>query len=126
MKKAVWRPCFLNTHALSSLYKAFPALEARRIAKKLEIHYTPRHGSWLDIIKTELNVMICQYLSRRIENIGLLREKLAIWESSRNEHIACIQWHFTNGNAEIKLVSLYPKFGTVDGNCFLYIIRSIH
>ena len=106
----------LNTHALSSLYKAFPAPEARRIAKKLEIHYTPKHGSWLDIAEIELNVMTRQCLSRRIEDIGMLRQELTAWENDRNKHTACIQWHFTTDNARTKLVSLYPKFGIVDGN----------
>ena len=105
----------LNTHAISSLYKAFPAPEARRIAKKLEFHYTPKHGSWLDIAEIELNVMTRQCLSRRVKDIGLLRQELAAWESDRNKHTACIRWHFTTDNARTKLVSLYPKFGTVDG-----------
>ena len=106
----------LNTHALSSLYKAFPAPEARRIAKKLEIHYTPKHGSWLNIAEIELNVMTRQCLSRRIGDIGLLRQELAAWESERNEHTSCIQWQFTTNNARIKLMSLYPKFGSIDEN----------
>ncbi len=100
----------LNTHALSSLYKAFPASEARRIAKKLEIHYTPKHGSWLDIAEIELNVMTRQCLSRRIENIDLLRRELAAWECDRNEHAACVHWQFSTDNARLKLISLYPKF----------------
>ena len=100
----------LNTHALSSLYKAFPAPEARRIAKKLEIHYTPKHGSWLNIAEIELNVMTRQCLSRRIEDIVLLRQELAAWECDRNKHTAYIQWHFTTDNARAKLVSLYPRF----------------
>ena len=104
----------LNTHALSSLYKAFPAPEARRIAKKLEIHYTPKHGSWLDIAEIELNVMTRQCLSRRIENIDLLRQELTAWESDRNEHTACIHWHFTTDKARTKLTSLYPKFDITD------------
>ena len=108
----------LNTHALSSLYKAFPAPEAHRIAKKLEIHYTPKHGSWLDIAEIELTVMTRQCLSRRIEEIGLLRQELAAWESDRNEHTACIHWQFTTDNARTKLVSLYPKFGKVEKNKF--------
>lgn len=102
----------LNTHALSSLYKAFPASEARRIAKKLEIHYTPKHGSWLDIAEIELNVMTRQCLSRRIENMDLLRQELVAWERDRNEHKADIQWQFTTDKARTKLVSLYPKFGS--------------
>ena len=101
----------LNTHAISSLYKAFPAPEARRITKKLEIHYTPKHGSWLNIAEIELNVMTRQCLTRRIERIDSLRQELAAWEHDRNEHTACIQWHFTTDNARTKLVSLYPKFG---------------
>lgn len=106
----------LNTHALSSLYKAFPAPEARRIAKKLEIHYTPKHGSWLDIAEIELNVMTRQCLCRRIEDMDVLRQELAAWESDRNQHTACIQWQFTTDKARIKLVSLYPKFGPVEEN----------
>lgn len=106
----------LNTHALSSLYKTFPAPEARRIAKKLEIHYTPKHGSWLDITEIELNVMTRQCLSRRIADIVLLRQELAAWEGNRNEHTACIQWQFTTDNARTKLVSLYPKFDVVVKN----------
>ena len=103
----------LNTHAVSSLYKAFPAKEARRIAKKLEIHYTPKHGSWLNIAEIELNVMTRQCLSRRIEGMELLRKELAAWESDRNAHTACIQWQFTNDKARTKLTSLYPKFGRI-------------
>lgn len=106
----------LNTHALSSLYKVFPAPEARRIAKKLEIHYTPKHGIWLNIAEIELNVMTCQCLSRRMKDIDLLRQELAVWESDRNEHTTCIQWQFTTDDARTKLVSLYPKFGFIDGN----------
>ena len=104
----------LNTHAVSSLYKAFPAKEARRIAKKLEIHYTPKHGSWLNIAEIELNVMTRQCLSRRVEGMELLRKELAAWESDRNAHTACIQWQFTNDKARTKLTSLYPKFGPID------------
>ena len=104
----------LNTHALSPLYKAFPALEARRIAKKLESHYTPKHGSCLDIAEIELNVTTRQCLSRKVEDICLLRQELVAWGNDRNEHTACIQWHFTTDKARTKLVSLYPKFGTVD------------
>jgi len=95
----------LNTHALASLYKAFPAPEAQRLAKKLEIHYTHKHGSWLNIAEIELNVMTRQCLSRRIEEIGLLRQ-----ERDRNEHAADVYWQFTADNARTKLVSLYPKF----------------
>ena len=102
----------VNTH-VSSLYKVFPAPEARRIAKKLEIHYTPKHGSWLDIVEIKLNVMRCQCLIKRI----LLRQELTAWESGRNEYTACIQWQLTTSSARTKLVSLYPKFdATVKNN----------
>lgn len=100
----------LNTHAVSSLYKTFPASEAHRIARKLEIHYTPKHGSWLDIAEIELNVMTRQCLSRRIDCEEKLRQELNAWESERNKNTACIQWQFTIDNARTKLVSLYPKF----------------
>lgn len=100
----------LNTHAIASLYKAFPAQEARRIAKKLEIHYTPKHGSWLNMAEIELNVMTRQCLTRRIADIDELRQELAAWEADRNQAGANICWHFTSDNAREKLVSLYPKF----------------
>ncbi len=108
----------LNTHAIASLYKTFPAQEARRIAKKLEIHYTPKHGSWLDIAEIELNVMTRQCLSRRIENIDLLRQELAAWECDRNKHAACVHWQFSTDNARSKLISLYPKFDMTDESLF--------
>lgn len=75
----------LNTHKPASLYKKYPPEEARRIIKKLEIHYTPKHGSWLDIAEIELNVMTRQCLSRRIESIDILRSELSDWEVERNE-----------------------------------------
>lgn len=78
----------LNTHKPASLYKRYPADEARRIIKRLEIHYTPKHGSWLDIAEIEVNVMTRQCLSRRIENIANLREELAAWEVERNTVVA--------------------------------------
>ena len=93
-----------HIYAISSLYRAFPAPEARRIAKRLEIHYTPKHGSWLDIAEIELNVMARQCLSRRIKEIILLRQELAAWESDRNKHTSYIQWQFTTDNARIKLI----------------------
>ena len=100
----------LNTHAIASLYKTFPAQEARRIARKLEIHYTPKHGSWLDMAEMELNVMTRQCLSRRIADIDELRRELAAWETDRNHASENICWHFTTDNAREKLISLYPKF----------------
>lgn len=98
----------LNTHKPASLYKVFPPAEARRILKRLEIHYTPKHGSWLDMAEIELNVMTRQCLSRRIENIDLLRRELSAWEAERNQNKAKIQWHFQTADAREKLMSLYP------------------
>ena len=102
----------LNTHKAASLYKAFPPSEARRIIKRLEIHYTPKHGSWLDMAEIELNVMTRQCLSRRIENIAKLREELAAWEVERNTVAAKVNWQFRTADARVKLSSLYPKFTT--------------
>ena len=100
----------LNTHKPASLYKKYPPEEARRIIKKLEIHYTPKHGSWLDIAEIELNVMTRQCLSRRIADIELLRSELSVWETERNTIAAKVDWHFRTGDARIKLKSLYPNF----------------
>ena len=100
----------LNTHKPASLYKAFPPEEARRIIKKLEIHYTLKHGSWLDIAEIELNVMTRQCLSRRIPSIDVLRSELAAWEGERNNGKSKVNWQFTTKDARIKLISLYPEF----------------
>ena len=102
----------LNTHKPASLYKKYPPEEARRIIKKLEIHYTPKHGSWLDIAEIELNVMTRQCLARRIAEIGLLRRELSAWEVERNTLAAKVNWHFRTSDARIKLSSLYPVFTT--------------
>lgn len=99
----------LNTHKPASLYKKYSPEEARRIIKKLEIHYTPKHGSWLDIAEIELNVMTRQCLSRRIENIDILRSELRIWEQERNSIQATVNWQFRTKDARVKLVSLYPE-----------------
>ena len=98
----------LNTHKPASLYKRFKPEEARRITKKLEIHYTPKHGSWLDIAEIELNVMTRQCLNRRIDNIEILRKELAAWEMERNKTKANVNWHFRTRDARVKLISLYP------------------
>lgn len=101
----------LNTHKPSSLYKKYPAAEARRIRKRLEIHYTPKHRSWLDIVEIELNVMTRQCLSRRIDGIGRLRTELAAWEVERNSIAAKVNWQFRTPDARIKLQSLYSSLG---------------
>ena len=89
----------LNTHKAASLYKAFPPSEARRIIKRLEIHYTPKHGSWLDMdmAEIELNVMTRQCLSRRISTLDKLKCELSAWKMERNRDTAKIQWHFQTG-----------------------------
>ncbi len=103
----------LNTHKPASLYKAFPPAQARRIIKRLEIHYTPKHGSWLDIAEIELNVMTRQCLSRRIDSIDTLRSELTAWEEGRNLEHAKIEWHFQTADARIKLISLYPTISSI-------------
>ena len=100
----------LNTHKAASLYKKYPAAKARRIIKRLEIHYTPKHGSWLDIAELELNVMTRQCLSQRISDIDRLRTELAAWETERNSVAAKVNWQFRTPDARIKLQSLYPTF----------------
>ncbi|BBB89497.1 hypothetical protein MAMMFC1_02602 [Methylomusa anaerophila] len=100
----------LNTHRPASLYKVFAPQEARRIIKRLELHYTPKHGSWLNIAEIELNVMTRQCLSRRIDTISRLKEELQCWKNERNQKVSRVNWHFRLDNARIKLISLYPKF----------------
>ena len=103
----------LNTHKAASLYNAFPPSEARRIIKRLEIHYTPKHGSWLDMAEIELNVMPRQCLSRRISTLDKLKCEISAWEMERNRDTAKIQWHFQTGDAREKLISLYPTLSSV-------------
>ncbi len=98
----------LNTHSPASLYKAFPPEEARRILRKLEFHYTPKHGSWLNMAEIELNVMTRQCLSRRINSLEELSQELSCWERERKQLKATIKWQFTTKDARVKLRSLYP------------------
>lgn len=100
----------LNTHSAASLYEAFEPEEARCLARRLEIHYTPKHGSWLNIAEIELSALSTQCLDRRIPGIDLLKTEVAAWESDRNNRAAPIDWRFTTENARIKLKRLYPKF----------------
>lgn len=99
----------LNTHNISSLYEVFPPDEALRFAKRLEIHYTPKHGSWLNIAEIELSVMTNQCLGRRIPDLNTLNVQLSAWEHSRNTLQKSVQWHFTTADARNKLRWLYPK-----------------
>ena len=99
----------LNTHAISSLYEAFPPEEAFRLAQRLEIHFTPKHGSWLNIAECELSSLAAQCLgSKRIADIELLNKELAAWHTRRNGTQKGVEWHFTTADARIKLKRLYP------------------
>jgi len=99
----------LNTHKPASLYEAFEPAEARRLIEKLEIHYTPKHGSWLNMAETELSVMTKQCLDRRIPDVATLRREIAAWERQRNKARSKINWQFTTHDARIKLRKLYPS-----------------
>jgi transposase len=98
----------LNTHKLASLYEAFPPAEARRIIEKLEIHYTPKHGSWLNMAEIELSVLHRQCLKARIPDRETLIEKVTAWENRRNASSSTVRWRFTTEDARIKLHRLYP------------------
>ncbi len=99
----------LNTHTPASLYETFPPAEAKRIADRLEIHYTPKHGSWLDMAEIELGILGRQCLARRIDNAEQLKREVAAWETDRNAAEAKADWQFTTTNARIKLKRLYPS-----------------
>lgn len=99
----------LNTHTIGSLYEAFDPTEARRLAERLEIHYTPKHGSWLNIAETELSVLATQCLDRRIATTDELRREVRAWQDGRNQTIRRVDWQFTTENARIKLRRLYPQ-----------------
>jgi hypothetical protein len=100
----------LNTHKIASLYEAFEAQEARRLAKRLEIHYTPKHGSWLNIAEIELSALTKQCLDRRIPDIETLRKEVEVWERNRNNKQKGVDWQFTTENARTKLKRLYPQY----------------
>ncbi len=99
----------LNTHNTASLYEAFEPKEARRLAEKLEIHYTPKHGSWLNMAEIELSVLSRQCMDDYFETQEQLAEQIATWERSRNERNVGIDWRFTTADARIKLKRLYPS-----------------
>lgn len=98
----------LNTHGIASLYAAFPPAEALAYAKRLEIHHTPKHGSWLNIAEIELSVMERQCLARRIDSIDLLNGQLAAWRGDRNAAGGTVRWQFTAEDARVRLHRLYP------------------
>ena len=99
----------LNTHTIGSLYKAFKPAEARRIARKLEVHYTPKHGSWLDIAEIGINIMTRECLNRRIAGIEELRSELKAWNDKYNSDPSPVNWQYTVEKSRIKLTQLYPN-----------------
>jgi hypothetical protein len=98
----------LNTHTLGALYETFPAEEAHRIANKLEMHHTPKHGSWLNIAEIELSVLAKQCLGRKIDTLDKLNKELGAWQEAKNKGEKPINWQFTTSDARIKLWHLYP------------------
>jgi hypothetical protein len=100
----------LNTHKPASLYEAFPAAEARRLVERFEWHYTPKHGSWLDMAESELGVLSSQCLDRRIPDKQTLTEEVAAWQGNRNKRHTKADWQFTTADARVKLKRLYPSF----------------
>lgn len=98
----------LNTHKPAALYEAFTPAEARRLIARFEWHYTPKHGSWLNMAETELSILSSQCLDRRIPTEDFLRDEVNAWQAHRNQHNNKAQWHFTTDDARIKLKSLYP------------------
>ena len=99
----------LNTHHPASLYEAFEPAEARHIAERLEIHYTPKHGSWLNMAEIEIGAMARQCLNRRIPDQGVLRREAGAWQNQRNRDGIRVDWRFTTADARIKLKHLYPS-----------------
>jgi DDE superfamily endonuclease len=102
----------LNTHSPASLYEAFPPAEAERLAARLEVHHTPKHGSWLDIAEIELSALARQCLSRRVAHPDTLRRQIGHWTRQRNAAGSKVAWRFTTADARVKLRSLYPS---IDG-----------
>ena len=100
----------LSTHTAASLYAAFPAAEARRLVERFEWHYTPKHGSWLDLAESELGVLASQCLDRRIPDKETLIKEVAAWQSNRNKRSVRADWQFTTDDARTKLKRLYPQF----------------
>ena len=99
----------LNTHSIGSLYEAFEPAKARELARRLEIHYTPKHGSWLNIAESELSVLSRQCLDRRIESFERLDSECRCWNVGRNALQKGVDWQFTTADARIKLKRLYPQ-----------------
>lgn len=99
----------LNVHSVASLYEAFEPETARRLTKRLEIHHTPKHGSWLNVAEIELKALSVQCISRRIANLATLRREVRAWEEERNRQTVAVDWQFTTPDARIRLKHLYPE-----------------
>jgi hypothetical protein len=99
----------LNTHTPTALYETFPPAEAPRLWQRLEFHYTPKHGSWLNMVEIELSVLAGQCLKRRLPDKATIQHEIAAWERQRNEAKATVQWRFTTDKARTKLQRLYPS-----------------
>ena len=99
----------LNTHTPASLNKAFPPDEAKRILDRLEFHYTPKHGSWLNMVEIEFSVLSRQCLNRRIPNMETMKQEVKAWTEKRNRKQATVNWRFTCEDARVKLKRLYPQ-----------------
>jgi transposase len=98
----------LNTHTTGALYETFPPEEAKRLRDKLEIHYTPKHGSWLNMAEIEINVLVNHGLSKRIPTLKQMKKETSMWSKTRNETASKINWRFSTDDARIKLSRLYP------------------
>jgi len=98
----------LNTHVIASLYRAFEPQKARKLAKKLEIHYTPKHGSWLNIAEIAISILSKKCINKRIPSIEKLNKDIDIWEEYQNANLKKVNWQFTASDARIKLKTLYP------------------
>ena len=106
----------LNTHTLAALYEVFEPAEARRLIEKLEVHYTPKHGSWLNMAEIEFSVLTRQCLDRRIGSRAELEQEVAAWQTKRHERAVGINWRFTTADARTKLKRLYPSLKTTTTN----------
>lgn len=100
----------LNTHSTGSLYEAFEPEEARRLSERFEIHYTPKHGSWLDMAEIEIGVLMRHGLPGRVASAEEMERRVRAWELERNESCRTVDWQFTTQDARVRLKSLYPKF----------------
>lgn len=100
----------LNTHVLAAFYLTFAPCEARRLIERFEFHYTPKHGSWLNMAEIELSALVRQCLDRRIPDKDILIREVKSWEDQRNSEVIKVHWQFTTADARVKLMNLYPKF----------------